>query len=170
LGTIKLSQIKFSTISTEVIVKALFKNNFVLKVFGVAALVLFLFQVTAIAGNAVKIQTQPRSFNDFSSFSDEEKERIEENLLQGVTSSNLGLQTSSAYFLGELKSDKAIIPLMSLVRTGNSEEAKIIAAVSLYKIESARGMYLVKQLSKHEGNEMVKRNFTRIYNTYAANK
>ena len=150
--------------------KALFKNNLVSKVFGVTALVLFLFQVTAVAGNAVKIKAQARSFNDFSSFSVEEKERIEENLLQGVTSGNLGLQTSSAYFLGELKSDKAIIPLMSLVRTGNSEEAKIIAAVSLYKIESARGMYLVKQLSKHEENEMVKRNFTRIYNTYAANK
>ena len=154
----------------EVTVKALFKNNLVLKVFGVAALVLFLFQVTALAGNAVLAKAQPRSFNDFSSFSEEEKGRIEENLLQGVTSSNLGLQTSAAYFLGELKSDRAIIPLMSLVRTGNSEEAKIIAAVSLYKIESARGMYLIKQLSKHEENETVKRNFTRIYNTYAANK
>jgi len=125
---------------------------------------------TAVAGNAVIAEAQPRSFNDFSSFSEEEKERIEENLLQGVTSNNLGLQTSSAYFLGELKSDKAIIPLMRLVRAGNSEEAKIIAAVSLYKIESARGMYLIKQLSKHEENEMVKRNFTRIYNTYAANQ
>ncbi len=154
----------------EVTVKASFKNNLVLKVFGVAALVLFLFQVTAVAGNAVIAKAQPRSFNDFSSFSAEEKERIEENLLQGVTSSNVGLQTSSAYFLGELKSDRAIIPLMSLVRTGNSEEAKIIAAVSLYKIESARGMYLIKQLSKREENEMVKRNFTRIYNTYVANK
>ncbi len=154
----------------EVTVKASFKNNLVLKVFGVAALVLFLFQVTAVAGSAVNTKAQPRSFNDYSSFSDEEKERIEANLLKGINSSNLGLQTSSAYFLGELKSDKALIPLMRLVRAGNSEEAKIIAAVSLYKIESARGMYLIKQLSKHEENEMVKRNFVRIYNTYAANK
>lgn len=150
--------------------KALFNNNIVLKVFGVAALVLFLFQVTAVAGNAVIVKAQPRSFNDFSSFSEEEKERIEENLLQGVNSSNLGLQTSSAYFLGELKSSKAIIPLLKLLRDGETEESRIIAAISLYKLDSGIGMYRLKWYSVHEENELLKRNFTRIYNTYAANK
>ena len=150
--------------------KALFNNNIVLKVFGVAALVLFLFQVTAVAGNAVIVKAQPRSFNDYSSFSEEEKERIEENLLQGVNSSNLGLQTSSAYFLGELKSSKAIIPLLKLLRDGATEEARIIAAISLYKLDSGIGMYRLKWYSVHEENELLKRNFTRIYNTYAANK
>ncbi len=154
----------------EVTVKALFNNNIVLKVFGVAALVLFLFQVTAVAGNAVIVKAQPRSFNDYSSFSEEEKERIEENLLQGVNSSNLGLQTSSAYFLGELKSSKAIIPLLKLLRDGATEEARIIAAISLYKLDSGIGMYRLKWYSVHEENELLKRNFTRIYNTYAANK
>jgi len=170
LETVKLSQIKLSTISTEVIVKALFKNNFVLKVFGVAALVLFLFQVTAVAGNAVKTNPQPRSFNDYSSFSEVEKERIEANLLRGINSSNLGLQTSSAYFLGELKSSKALIPLLKLLRDGETDEARIIAAISLYKLDSGIGMYRIKWYSVHEENELVKRNFTRIYNTYAANK
>jgi HEAT repeat protein len=151
-------------------VKASFKNNLVLKVFGVAALVFFIFQVTVVAGNAVIAKAQPRSFNDFSSFSEEEKERIEENLLQGVTSSNLGLQTSSAYFLGELKSSKAIIPLLKLLRDGETEEARIIAAISLYKLDSGIGMYRLKWYSVHEENELLKRNFTRIYNTYAANK
>ncbi len=154
----------------EVTVKALFNNNIVLKVFGVAALVLFLFQVSAVAGNAVIVKAQPRSFNDYSSFSEEEKERIEENLLQGVNSSNLGLQTSSAYFLGELKSSKAIIPLLKLLRDGATEEARIIAAISLYKLDSGIGMYRLKWYSVHEENELLKRNFTRIYNTYAANK
>jgi len=154
----------------EVIMKALLNNNIVLKVFGVAALVLFLFQVTAVAGNAVIVKAQPRSFNDYSSFSEEEKERIEENLLQGVNSSNLGLQTSSAYFLGELKSSKAIIPLLKLLRDGATEEARIIAAISLYKLDSGIGMYRLKWYSVHEENELLKRNFTRIYNTYAANK
>ena len=154
----------------EVTVKASFKNNLVLKVFGVAALVLFLFQVTAVAGNAVKTQTQPRSFNDFSSFSDEEKGRIEANLLKGINSSNLGLQTSSAYFLGELKSSKATIPLLKLLREGETDEARIIAAISLFKLDSGIGMYRIKWYSVHEDNELLKRNFTRIYNTYAANK
>ncbi len=154
----------------EVTVKALFKINFVLKVFGVTALVLFLFQVTAVAGNAVKSKPQPRSFNDFSSFSEEEKERIEENLLKGINSSNLGLQTSSAYFLGELKSGKATIPLLKLLSDGESDEARIIAAISLYKLDSGIGMYRIKWYSVHEENELLKRNFTRIYNTYVANK
>lgn len=150
--------------------KALFKNNIVLKVFGVAALVLFLFQVVAVAGNAVKTKAQPRSFNDYSSFSEEEKERIEENLLMGINSGNVGLQTSSAYFLGELKSSKATIPLLKLLRDGKTEEARIIAAISLYKLDSGIGMYRLKWYSVHEENELLKRNFTRIYNTYAANK
>ena len=150
--------------------KALFKNNLRLKVFGVAALVLFLFQVTAVAGIAVKTKPQPRSFNDYSSFSDVEKERIEENLLKGINSSNLGLQTSSAYFLGELKSSKATIPLLKLLREGETDEARIIAAISLYKLDSGIGMYRIKWYSNHDESELLKRNFTRIYNTYAANK
>jgi hypothetical protein len=169
LATVKLSQIKLSIISTEVTVKALFKNNLVLKVFGVAALVLFLFQVTAVAGSAVNTKAQPRSFNDYSSFSEVEKERIEANLLRGINSSNLGLQTSSAYFLGELKSSKATIPLLKLLRDGETEEARIIAAISLYKLDSGIGMYRIKWYSVHDESDLVKRNFTRIYNTYAAN-
>ena len=150
--------------------KALFKNKLILKVIGVTALVLFLFQVTAVAGNVVKAKAEPRSFNDFSSFSDEEKERIEENFLKGVISNNSGLQISSAYFLGEMKSSKAIIPLLKLLREGETEEARIIAAISLYKLDSGIGMYRLKWYSVHEENELVKRNFTRIYNTYAANQ
>jgi hypothetical protein len=170
LETIKLSQIKLSIISMEVIVKALFKNKLVLKMFGIAVLVLFIFQVTVVAGNVVKAKAEPRSFNDFSSFSDEEKERIEENFLKGVISNNSGLQISSAYFLGEMKSSKAIIPLLKLLREGETEEARIIAAISLYKLDSGIGMYRLKWYSVHEENDLVKRNFTRIYNTYVANQ
>ena len=154
----------------EVTVKALFKNKLILKVIGVTALVLFLFQVTAVAGNVVKAKAEPRSFNDFSSFSDEEKERIEENFLKGVISNNSGLQISSAYFLGEMKSSKAIIPLLKLLREGETEEARIIAAISLYKLDSGIGMYRLKWYSVHEENDLVKRNFTRIYKTYVANQ
>jgi len=154
----------------EVTVKALFKNKLILKMFGIAVLVLFIFQVTVVAGNVVKAKAQPRSFNDFSSFSDEEKERIEENFLKGVISNNSGLQISSAYFLGEMKSSKAIIPLLKLLREGETEEARIIAAISLYKLDSGIGMYRLKWYSVHEENDLVKRNFTRIYKTYVANQ
>ena len=108
------------------------------------------------------------SIKEFKLLSVEEKQWIEDNLLKGVFSSNLGLQTSSAYFLGELKSSKATIPLLKLLRDGETDEARIIAAISLYKLDSGIGMYRIKWYSVHEENELVKRNFTRIYNTYAA--
>jgi hypothetical protein len=145
-------------------------NYSLIKKVGVLLIALLLLPVTVFAGNVVKAKAQPRSFNDFSTFSAEEKSRIEDNLLVGLKSSNLGLQTSSAYFLGEMKSDDAIIPLMSLLRSGKSDEARIIAALSLYKINSARGLYLIKRLAETENNDLVKRNFERIYFTYLSDK
>ena len=41
-------------------------------------------------------------------------QQIEDNLIVGVLSDNLGLRISSAYFLGEIKSEKAIIPLLKM--------------------------------------------------------
>ena len=75
---------------------------------------------------------------------------IEKNLLVGIESENIGLKLSSAYFLGEIKSDKAIIPLLEILH--NSEEccAKQVAALALYKINSARGMFAIKQAIKFE--------------------
>jgi len=73
------------------------------------------------------------TYNDYSVFSEEKYDQIEENMLIGIKSVNTGLQTSCAYFLGEMKSDRAMIPLLRLVQNGGTEEARIIAALSLYK-------------------------------------
>ena len=105
-------------------------------------------------------------FNDFSVFSDEKIEIIEDNLILGIKSDNTGLQTSCAYFLGELKSDKAMIPLVKLAKYGKTEEARIIAGLSLYKIHSKIGMYQLKGLAKTDKSERVRRVFDRIYKKY----
>ena len=109
------------------------------------------------------------TYNDFTVFSEEDYDEIEANLLAGIKSDNTGLQTSCAYFLGEMKSDRAMIPLLKLVTNGETEEARIIAALSLYKIKSKIGMYRLKQLSEtYEESEIVRKVFDRLYEIYVS--
>jgi hypothetical protein len=72
-------------------------------------------------GGPKKNKPTPSSYTDYSVFSEEKYSQIEENYLVGLNSSNVGLRTSCAYFLGEMKSDKAIIPLLKLLRNGETE-------------------------------------------------
>ena len=129
--------------------------------------VLFASQAFAV-GASKPNRSYSTSYNDFSVFSEEDYSRIEKNLLLGIKSNNSGLQTSSAYFLGEMKSDKAMIPLLKLVRNGKSEESRIIAALSLYKIESKIGMYRLKGLSQKDESELARKVFERLYQIHVA--
>ena len=109
------------------------------------------------------------TYNDFTVFSEDDYNQIETNMLIGIKSNNTGLQTSCAYFLGEMKSDRAMIPLLKLVTNGKTEEARIIAALSLYKIKSKIGMYRLKQLSEtYEESELVRKVFDRLYEIYVS--
>ena len=85
------------------------------------------------------------------------------SLLVGVESENFGLQTSAAFMLGEIRSSKAVIPLMRMLRNSDKEEARIMAALSLYKIESAKGMYLVQQAAKYDSSERVRKICQTLY-------
>ncbi len=92
---------------------------------------------------------------------------VELNLLNGLVSGNEGVQTSSAYYLGEMKSQKAVLPLMKLLHTATSEEARIIAALSLAKIGDSRGLFAVRQNGKFDDSPLVRRmceNFDRASN------
>ena len=123
-------------------------------------------------GSASSVNSKPSTYLDFSIFDKEQRDLIEENLMEGINSNILGLQVSSAYFLGELKSrsSKVIIPLLKLLRKGETEEARIIAAISLYKLDSGIGMYRLKWYSVHEENEVLRTKFQRIYNSYLLDK
>ncbi|MCW8850716.1 MAG: HEAT repeat domain-containing protein, partial [Melioribacteraceae bacterium] len=61
----------------------------------------------------------------------EKYRQIEDNLLVGINTENRGLQISCAYFLGEMQSERAIIPLLKMLKSGETEEERIIAALSL---------------------------------------
>lgn len=115
-------------------------------------------------------EPETTGYNNYTILTDEEYHQVEQNLLAGINSDNIGLQTSSAYFLGEMKSDRAMIPLLKLVQNGETEEARIIAALSLYKIESDIGMYRLKYLAETDESELARRVFGRIYQKYVFDK
>jgi len=106
------------------------------------------------------------NYTNYTVLTEKQYEQFEQNLMAGIKSDNIGLQTSSAYFLGEMKSDKSLIYLLKLARYGDTEESRIIAGLSLYKIESDIGMYLLKSLRNTDNSEKVRRTFDRIYKTY----
>jgi hypothetical protein len=72
-------------------------------------------------------------------------QKVESNYIKGLKSDNASLRISCAYFLGRMKSDKALIPLMAIFHNSKNESAKLIAAWSLLKIGDARGVNLVKR-------------------------
>lgn len=80
-----------------------------------------------------------------SPVTEEKFRQIEDNLLVGLNTDNQGLKISCAYFLGEMKSDRAVIPLLKILKSGDTEEERIIAALSLAKIDSEIGMFAVKR-------------------------
>lgn len=85
-------------------------------------------------------QAPPKSLK-----SDAAYHQIESNYLKGLLSDNPDLRTSCAYFLGEMKSDKALIPLMEMFHRAENVGAKLVAAWSLLKIGDSRGVNLVKR-------------------------
>ena len=94
------------------------------------------------------------------------RDLIEQNYLEGVQSDNEGLRVSSAYFLGEMKSDKAVIPLMRMLRNDESESARLMAALSLIKIGDARGVYMVKKTADLNDSDRVKKLAKFLYAAY----
>ena len=77
----------------------------------------------------------------------------EANYLSALQSSNESLRINSAYMLGEIRSKKAVIPLMDMFRQEKDDGAKLVAALSLLKIGDARGIFLVKRTLELKENE-----------------
>jgi HEAT repeat protein len=89
-----------------------------------------------------------------------------QNLLIGLKSDNHGLKTSAAFMLGELKASEAVIPLMALLRSEESECCRIVAALALCRIGDARGAYAVKQAVKFDESTDVAQKCAWFYEQY----
>ncbi len=97
---------------------------------------------------------------------EENLQSYEANLLEGLHTDNTGLQISAAYYLGEMKSEKAILPLMKLLRSSKCEDLRIIAALSLIKIESRSSVYMVKSESKFNNRAKIRKLCRQFYLAY----
>jgi HEAT repeat protein len=88
------------------------------------------------------------------------------SLLTGLESDNLGLKTSCAYLLGELEVSEAVIPLMKILKGDMNEQARISAALALYKIGTPLSIYAVKQAIKFDESERVSKLAKYFYRNY----
>jgi len=95
-----------------------------------------------------------------------QKEIAIENFLVGLKSDNAGLQSSSAYMLGEFTSKEAVVPLMKILKSNSKEELRIQAALSLLKIGDARGIFAIRQAIKFDNSKRVRDICNKFYNAY----
>lgn len=95
---------------------------------------------------------------------------VEDNLIVGLNSDNLGLKTSSAYMLGEYGTSKSINSLLKVLKSGNTEEERISAAMALVKINTEQSMFAVKQNAKFDDSERVRKLCALFYNQSLQNK
>lgn len=111
----------------------------------------------------LSIQILPQETADQNS---SEMEACFKTLQQGLGSDNLGLQAGCTYMVGELSCQRSVICLMKLLHNSPSEELRILAALSLYKIGDSRGIYAVKQSIKFDESKRVQRMCEIFYKAY----
>ncbi len=98
-------------------------------------------------------------------------EQIEASLLNGLTSQNTGLRVSCAYMLGEIiPSEKGVLELMRILRNDDDENVRIMAALTLIKLEDARGLNLIKNECKYNDNERTRKMCKHFYCAYLNKK
>ena len=93
-----------------------------------------------------------------------------QNLLIGLDSDNIGLTSSSAFYLGELSSTEAVIPLMKMLRNAEQEELRISAALALLKIGDERGIYAIKRAIIFDESKRVNDMCEKFYNAHLYDK
>ena len=84
-------------------------------------------------------------------------EKVEDVLLQDIQSDDIELKASSVISLGNLQSQKAVIPLLKVLKSDDDERARLSAALSLYKIGDPRGIYAIKKAIQFDESERVQR-------------
>ncbi len=105
-------------------------------------------------------------------------EAIVQNLKVGLSSDNYGLKVSSAYVLEQLiccnvitadDASDAIIPLLKILKDENSDEARIVAALALYHLNSDRGAMIYGFAAKNDDSERFSKFSDLLYHEYIQN-
>ena len=123
-----------------------------LSISGLIVLFFVSFSVVAAAQNTTDyiayVKTPSMHIEKIKKKFDSNYKTIEANYLNGLKSKNMGVKASSAYFLGEMKSEKALFPLMKMFNNAQTDGERLLAAWSLLKIGDSRGVYLVKRATE----------------------
>ena len=100
---------------------------------------------------------------------------VVDNLKVGLTSDNYGIRVSSAYVLGQLVStnvinpddaSETIIPLMKIMNNEETDEARIVAALALYYLESDRAALMFGFAAKYDKSARFSRFSSMLYREY----
>lgn len=122
--------------------------------FGLAALLWVLFAAIAVARPSA--DTQKNSYDELTV----------KSLLGGLDCGNCGVEVGAAFLLGDLKIQKAVIPLMSMLKTSENNQARIVAALSLCRIGDERGTFAVKRAALFDDDARVRATCAWFYNEY----
>ena len=93
-------------------------------------------------------------------------ELTEAKLLDDVHCDNCQTKESAIFDLGELRSEKAVIPLMDVLHRDGDESSRLVAALALCRIGDARGTFAVKRAATFDRSEKVRTVVAWFYNTY----
>lgn len=92
------------------------------------------------------------------------------NPIEGLKSNNPQIRFDSAYLLGELKKSSADIALMKTLREDEDQSVRIVAALSLIKMESPVGVHLVKRIAELSDCPRTCKILNKFYHSYAKYK
>jgi hypothetical protein len=70
------------------------------------------------------------------------------------------------FSLGEMRSDRAVIPLMKVLHEGQTDQERIVAALALCLIGDGRGEYAVKRAARFDDSDRVRQTAAWFYNEY----
>ncbi len=108
-------------------------------------------------------------------FTKEKKSAIVDNLTAGINSDNTGIRVGSANVLYDLidesylQSDdaaKSMIPLLKMLENGKTDDERIAAALSLFKLGNSIGIYRLRGVAIYDDNERVNTICKNLYYTY----
>ncbi len=108
-------------------------------------------------------------------FPENKKSLIVDNLTLGIKSENNGLHTSAALVIYELISEsslesddasEAMIPLLKLLKNGQTEEERIAAAMALFQLGNPIGIYQLRGVAVFDDNEKVATICKNLYYSY----
>ena len=100
-------------------------------------------------------------------------EAFSKNLVKALKSDNEGLQLSAMGMIvrygDQLDVDEAVFDIVRVFRLHDNSRVRILAMVTLHKMQNEWAMYYLKRNMEFESDECVKKQCCRIVNTYYAN-